>query len=320
MEFIDYFQKGADRAIKSKRKFIQRLSRARLPRVGTYFDFSYPTEISTGAAVVLAAEYERVRRFANETPFTVDLDRWNEGVFRKLFQLGFFEIVGITPQRQDVLIEDGDTRTMQIVSMQNADDLERVDRALQALGRFLNPASSIPENVIIELLTGLSEAISNVTNHAYPSDYEPEYPHIGRLWISATADRNNQSLTVVIYDQGVTIPVTYPRIARIEKVENYLGRALKQRRAFEFQNDGTYIRAAMKYGGSRTDHDYRGKGLPQMIEVIDRLGRGKMTVISRGGWCYRDARGRLRSGAVPFSIGGTLVEWELELSSNEMVD
>ena len=263
----------------------------------------------------MAAEYERLRRRSSEVPCTVDLDRWNPQVFRTLYQLGFFEIVGITTSQQDRFWEQEDTLTMQIVSTRNADDLAKVDSSLQILGKFINPEASIPDHVFIDILTGLSEAISNVTNHAYPDDYLPRYPHIGRLWIAATADRRQKSLTVVVYDQGVTIPVTYPRIQRVEQVMNFLGRALKQGRSFDFQNDGTYIRAAMRYGGSRTDQEHRGKGLPQMMAVIDRVGNGSMAVISRGGWCFRDSRGRLRSGAVPYSISGTLIEWQVELSN-----
>jgi anti-sigma regulatory factor (Ser/Thr protein kinase) len=203
--------------------------------------------------------------------------------------------------------------------MKNADDLAKVDNALQALGDFMLPVHAIPESVMIDLLTGLSEAISNVTNHAYPPEYNPDYPHVGCLWISATADRRDNSLTVVVYDQGITIPITYPRISRREEVMNYLGRTLKQSGSFDFQNDGTYIRAAMKYGGSRTDKEYRGKGLPQMITTIERVGHGSMAVLSRGGWCLRERNGRFRSGSFPFSIGGTLVEWKVELSRTEMV-
>ncbi|WP_141502320.1 ATP-binding protein [Rhizobium sp. J15] len=317
MRFMEELRVASYAAIKSKHKVIDR-SRG-MPRVGGYADFSYPIYISTAAAVVLAAEFERLSKAYSEITPTVDLDRWNGDVFRKLYQIGFFEIVGITPKRDDVVIEEGATRTMQIVSTKNADDLDQVDGALQKLGSFINPDGNIPEGIIIELLTGLSEAMSNVTNHAYPADYEPDYPHIGQLWVAATADRENQSLTVVVYDQGITIPVTYPRIERLERVVNYLARTLKQRPEFDFQNDGTYIRAAMKHGGSRTDQRHRGKGLPQMVEVIERTGRGKLSVYSRGGWCVRDSNGRLRSGAVPFSIGGTLIEWTVELKQTSAV-
>lgn len=317
--FFDHIRNAAYHSIKSKRPLVDRSRGQHTARLNGYFDFSYPTYISTAAAVVLAAEFERMGKGYAEVPPTVDLDRWNDDVFRKLYQLGFFEIVGITPQRDDVVIEEGDTRTMQIVSTKNADELGKVDKALQQLGDFINPNRSI-DDVIIEVLTGLSEAMSNVTNHAYPPDYEPPYPHIGQLWVAATADRAKQALTIVVYDQGVTIPVTYPRINRIEKVVRYLERTLRPKTDFEFQNDGTYIRAAMKHGGSRTDQRHRGKGLPQMMEVIERTGKGAMTVFSRGGWCSRDSYGRLKSGAVPYSVGGTLIEWAVELPAASTVD
>tara|TARA_R110000751_G_scaffold144643_1_gene248230 strand:+ start:117 stop:1055 length:939 start_codon:yes stop_codon:yes gene_type:complete len=312
---LERLRNGSHLAARKKKPLVRRRF-GRTPELIGYFDFSYPLSISTAAAVVLAAEYERMRTMLDEIPPTVDLDKWNDEVFRKLYQLGFFEIVGITPQREDVVIDDGATRTMQIVSSKNADDLERIDAALQNLSAFMNPHSSVPENVMIDLLTGLSEALSNVTGHAYPEDYQPAYPHIGRLWVAATADRSNNSLTIVVYDQGVTIPVTYPRIERMEVVLNYLGRALRQDPAFDFQNDGTYIRTAMKYGGSRTDQKHRGKGLPQIIDVIRRIGKGRLTVLSRGGWCTREPDGRFRSGAVPYSLGGTLIEWSMELPVN----
>lgn len=320
MRFMEDVRRASHRAMRSKRKLIDR-SRGpyALPRLGGYSDFSYPNYISTAAAVVLAAEFERLGKAHGEIPPTVDLDKWNDGVFRKLFQIGFFEIVGITPQRDDVVIDEGDTRTVQIISTKNADDLGKVDAALQSLGTFMNPDGSLPDDILIEFLTGLSEAMSNVTNHAYPPDYEPDYPHIGQLWVAATADRTNKTLTVVVYDQGVSIPVTYPRIQRVDRVVHYLTRALRKAPEFDFQNDGTYIRAAMKHGGSRTDQKHRGKGLPQMVEVLERTGRGKLSVYSRGGWCTRDSDGRLKSGAVPFSVGGTLIEWAVELTQTPAV-
>lgn len=314
IQFIQLLQEGARSPEFLKRGWLHRVSSRRLPRISGYFDFATPRQISTAAAVVLAAEYERLLLTYQQVPHTVDLHKWNPEVFRKLYQIGFFEIVGITPGREDVLNEEGDNLTMRIVSTRNADDLEKVDAALQELCAFVGPTGGAADPTIIDLLTGLAEAMSNVTNHAYPPDYSPKFRHVDRLWVAASADRVRKTLTVVVYDQGITIPVTYPRIERIDRVMNFLGRAIRRRREFDYQDDGTYIRAAMKYGGSRTDLKHRGKGLPQIMEVIDRAGRGKIAVFSRGGWCFRDERRRFRSGALPYSIGGTLIEWEVELS------
>lgn len=318
VRFIDWIRSAGLYRYQTGISFVMRPS-GKQPQIVGYADFAKLDYISTAAAVVLAAEYERLAKVANEVPPTVNLDRWNDNVFRKLFQLGFFEIVGFAPKRDDVVIQSGSTRTMQIVSMKNADDLARVDEALQDLGKFLNPSESLPDEIIIEILTALSEAISNVTSHAYPIDIPTEFPHLSSLWVSATADKSNNSITIVVYDQGATIPVTYPRISRVERVGNFMRRAVKLEPAFDFENDGTYVRAAMRYGGSRTDQRHRGKGLPQMMEVITRAGAGTMTVLSRGGWARRGIDGRLRSGAVSSSIGGTLIEWSVELSQSRTV-
>ncbi len=319
VRFFENMRNGTKLTFETKAPIIDRSDKSRLPRIIGYYDFSYPEYMSTAVAVVLAAEFERLAAIESKVPPTVNLSRWNENVFRKLFQLGFFEIVGLTPKREDVTIEEGDTRTMQIISAKKADELARVDEGLQSLGAFLNPESNLPEHIVIELLTGLSEAMSNVTNHAYAMDFPAPYPHINSLWVAATADRSKNTLTVVIYDQGATIPFTYPRMDRLEKVVRYLARTLKREPRFEYENDGTYIRAAMKYGGSRTDRPHRGKGLPQMVHVIEKTGSGSMTVYSRGGWCKRDSNGRFSSGAVPLSFGGTLIEWTVELNSEAPV-
>lgn len=314
IEFFDRMRISAERLNTPGFKgFVYRDPDGGQPRITSFFDFGQIDHISTAAAIVLAAEYERMSKLYNEVPPTVNLDTWNEGVFRKLYQLGFFEIVGLSPQRDDFVSEAGTTRTMRIVSSQNADDLAKIDISLQKLGAFLNPVGNIPEEYLIDFLTGLSEAISNVTNHAYPDDWVSPIPHIGGLWVAATANRSNNSLTIAVYDQGATIPVTYPRIDRLEKVLKYLTRTLRRQREFDFQDDGTYIRAAMRYGGSRTDQKHRGKGLPQMLGIVDKIGATAMSVFSRGGWCRRSSNGRFSSGALPFSIGGTLIEWVVEL-------
>lgn len=320
IKFINQLVEGSHYTWREGEVLIRRVGSNRLRQINTYFDFSFPDRISTSVAVCLAAEYERMRTLLNQPLFTIDLDKWNQDVFRTLYQIGFFEIAGITPGRTDVVISEGETRTMQIVSSLNADDLSVIDQSLQSLGEFLYPDQDFPENILIDVLTSLSEAFTNVTNHAYPPDYEPDYPHIGRFWVSATANARNRTLTVVVYDQGATIPVTYPRISRTQAVVQFLSRALFSKEDYVYQNDAIYIQAAMRYGGSRTDQKHRGKGLPQMMHILDRIGHGHMTVFSRGGWCHRGPDGKIESGSLPYSIGGTLIEWEVRLPETGKVE
>lgn len=298
--------------------FVSRKTPQSTARVPGYHDFAKLDGISTAAAVVLAADYERLKERIGQVPPTINLHKWNPSVFKTLFQLGFFDILGHTEGIERELVEDGPTLTMPIVSARNADGLASIDAAFRELGAFIvgrdvDPGRDVSDQ-LIDILTAMSEGITNVTQHAYPEDHTYDYPQIGKYWVAATAHRDNGTLTVVLYDQGATIPVTYPRITRTEAVMKYLRRALSSQRVFDYENDGTYIRAALRYGGSRTDKPYRGKGFPQMISLLKSMKLGRMSVRSRGGWCVRTPSGRFASGYVGNSLGGTLVEWTVELA------
>ncbi|RUM95940.1 hypothetical protein EET67_20690 [Pseudaminobacter arsenicus] len=318
--FFEALRQNFQAAIRKKVGFVYRPERSgAMPRIATYFDFGRLDRISTAASVVLAAEYQRVASLVGVVPPTVNLNKWSPEVYAKLTQLGFFEILGIERNVRPVVNGAGATRTMRIIRAQNLDALATIDEALQQLGLFLDPTDNLSDNVFIQFLTALSEAITNVIHHAYSDERLLTDRHIDSLWVAATADRSDNSLTVVVFDQGATIPATYPRIERLEKVRRFLQRAISRRTSgHPFKDDGTYIRAAMRYGGSRTDQRHRGLGLPQMFEALMRIGEGSLSVYSRGGWCKRNHNGRFTSGALQYSIGGTLVEWSVRLPAETL--
>lgn len=292
--------------------FVNRRTPNSRPWISSYIDFAEIRNVSMSAAVVLAADYERLRHFLNEVPPTINLRKWDPIVVTRLHQLGFFNILGHQPD-PNLLVQDGDFLLMRILRSTDCGTLGDVDDALMDLGAFVSDANDSLDAKVTHTLSIVSEVMSNVTQHAYRSDIDFSYDHLGSFWVSAEANRSDRTLRIVLYDQGATIPVTYPKLARTEKVMRFLGRVLNGSPGFDYEDDGTYIRAALRYGGSRTDLDYRGKGFPQMIELLDTLGGGELTVLSRGGWCARARNGKITSGGYPCSIGGTLVEWKIEL-------
>lgn len=316
LRYLSGIRNHGNRVITGQEKYVKR-KLGKKPLIKSYTDFSRLDHISTAVAVVLTAEYDRIAKSNKETPPTVNLRDWNDTVLIKLFELGFFDVLGHMPARAKNIVSDDITKTMQIIRAQSNDDLGRVDESLLELSDFLDLPDDV--DIVVDLNSAISEAISNMSHHAYPDEFPLPYPHLRSLWVSATANREKNSLTVVAYDQGATIPVTYPRIQRWERVTRFLRRTVSRSPSFEFEHDGTYIRAAMRYGGSRTEQAHRGKGLPQMLDVLKRVGTGRMKVYSRGGWCERQANGKLNSGATEFSIGGTLIEWNLELPTNRAV-
>lgn len=299
-------------------QFVSKRKPNGIARIKGYADFSHLAEISLGAAVVLAADYDRISKIVGQVPPTIDLHKWQDGVVTKLFQLGFFNLLGHQPSAAK-LIEDGPSLTMRIVCGENADQLGTVDESLQELGVFLAAGSeSDLDPTIVKVLTTISEAITNVTQHAYNDEHEFEHEHVNSFWVGATADRRNSTLTVAVFDQGATIPLTYPRLNLKDKAIRFLRSAVKDGPDLTHRHDGTYIRAAMRYGGSRTNQAFRGKGLPQMFRLMQSVGSGKMSVRSRGGWCTRNSDGRMTQGFIDDSIGGTLVEWTIELGDSEL--
>lgn len=308
------FLSGSQEAIA---KFVTYRSERSIARIGGYVDFSMIKGIGTAAAVVLTADYQRLSMMNTQIPPTINLHQWTPEVVTKLYQMGFFNLLGHLPEDEASFVKDGPTLTMPILCARNADSLGAVDPQLLKLAEFLSGDEEIGgeelDATIVKVITTISEAITNVTQHAYPSEYQYEFQHVGSFWVAATADRDKQTLTIVVYDQGASIPITYPKIERSKRITRFLRRALSREAGFDYADDGTYIRAALRYGGTRTNEPYRGKGFPQMFEILQSVGLGTLRVRSRGGWCSRTPNGRVKSGSLPSSIGGTLVEWEIEI-------
>jgi hypothetical protein len=292
--------------------FVNRRSAQSQPVIPGYIDFAKVEKISMASAVVLAAEYDRLKHFLDEVPPSVNLREWYPVVVTKLFQLGYFSILGHQPD-PNLLLQDGDFLLMRILRSTNSSALGQVDDALMELGAFISGDTNSLDEKVTHTLSIISEVMSNVTQHAYSGHVDFSYDHLSSFWISAEANRTDRTLRIVLYDQGATIPVTYPKMARTDRVTRFLERVIKRIPEFDYEDDGTYIRAALRYGGSRTELDYRGKGFPQMIQLLETLGAGELMVLSRGGWCARAGNGKVTSGSYACSIGGTLVEWKIVL-------
>jgi len=153
----------------------------------------------------------------------------------------------------------------------------------------------------------------NVARHAYHEEEEISVPHVGRWWVTASADRVRKELTVVIYDQGASIPVTFPKKELADTVWDFLRGVLGQDDEHVFSDDAAYIAAALLPGRTQTNQRNRGLGLPEMKELIDISGGGELCIISRGGTCRYGNNRNISRKASNQSIGGTLVQWKLSV-------
>jgi hypothetical protein len=294
-------------SIKPKRK-------GKLRRINGYVDYSNIEFISTAAALVIAAEYDRAGRLMESVPPTINLKHWSDSVFAKLYELGFFEIVRLSENVDRLYQDAGEVRTMRIVSGTNAADLQRTSEDLIQLSKFIDEGGPLSEDTIFALNSALSEAMVNVARHAYPRDYEFSYKHVDSWWVTASAHRGNKRLTVVMYDQGASIPVTFPKKDWTRAVQDFVVRNLTLHKEFEYQDDSTFIKGAMRRGQTQTGEPGRGEGLPQMMELIDVCGAGSLTIWSRGGVCRYVMGREIESYSYPCSVGGTLIEWVIDLT------
>lgn len=57
-----------------------------------------------------------------------------------------------------------------------------------------------------------------------------------------------------------------------------------------------------------------------MKALIDICGRGKLTIFSRGGRCEYECGSEVKGDSYATSIGGTLIEWVVQLPELEHVN
>lgn len=296
-------------------KYIENIKRknGKMPRIGSYLDFSGVEYISTAGAVIIASEYQKVKEVSGRIPPAVNLETWSKGAFDTLFGIGFFEAVGLASDESNQVYQGSQSKILKVISVGRRDDIKLplIGQYISELYEFIHPGTSVPREVVRETLTSISEGITNTLHHAYDepdADYSPEE----KIWITASADRSEGSLTIVLLDHGRGIPVTYPRLELKEIVTLAVDRIAKS--SGGQSKDAAYIAAAMRYGRSQTMEPQRGKGLPQMRSLIRRLNHGgSMTVRSNRGWWHRPERGQIRMGDWPESLQGTLIEWTIRL-------
>ena len=92
----------------------------------------------------------------------------------------------------------------------------------------------------------------------------------------------DKTVTVYVYDQGISIPVSLPIVWDKDKAFASLLAKVGIRPWKEGQ-DGDAIRAAMRLSNTSTKMSNRGKGLHKIKEIIGLLEGGELTILSRRG-------------------------------------
>jgi len=173
-----------------------------------------------------------------------------------------------------------------------------------------------PETAIrrTRLYDALVEATENTRHHAYPEDGHFHHQHVNRWWITGAVDVDHKKITIVAYDQGITIPGSLPRWAG----HNYVLKGLRRLLGWEpppddTTYDGARLRFAVTKPRSSTGLEERGKGLPLLKRIIDECAQGSLRIVSRCGEFVYETGKKPRSRQLQTPMAGTLIEWELWL-------
>jgi hypothetical protein len=254
--------------------------------------------ISPSAALVLASEVDRWNQKIGGR-IRANIPTWHQDVKQLLCEMGYFELLKLPKPSFD----DSSKSTVFLnftrgnVGDPNAGAIAqqfRVDLETMV-------GASIKKHFLFE---GLSEAITNVGQHAYP-DPGP----IRQWWLSASFDRKERNVKVMFYDQGVGIPTTLPRAKFFEGIKEL----------FHTWKDSEKIQAAMLGGRSATENVERGKGLRNFLEFPMSYPLGALSIYSlRGMYRLHWVKGQLKESTTDRrdyenSIGGTLIEWSISL-------
>lgn len=169
--------------------------------------------------------------------------------------------------------------------------------------------------------TGISEAMTNCLHHAY-TDNVPK--HSRRWWLFSREYEGE--MHVVFCDLGMGIPKSlYQRSDNVDagwwaRLENWF---VRNAQGGLRPKDAMKIKAAIEIGQTRTKHSYRGKGLKQIVDFLDKFGNNASKVIiysGRGVYRRTPKKGKTVELAHALSeqerkagIRGTLIHWSVPL-------
>lgn len=286
--------------------------RGRIRWIKAYVDFQPLKIISPGAALILAAEYDRIRRTRTLNSSAIDIEKWDKDVYRRLYQLGFFELLGINPERLSAL--PGPLQTSEYLTpMFCGNDTDLREPGEKLLDLFVAVGGDDASRV--QLLGAVADAIENVKGHAYEGMNHPGIPHL--WWMSGSADQEARKLTLSIYDQGISIPVTLPNKWSKDALGTVIQSIVRGGSVPDITDpkmDGYAVAAAMRMSKTSSGLEERGKGLTKIRKAVADCAGGRLRVISRRG-NYLFENGVETFESLPVPLHGTYIG--IEATFNE---
>lgn len=260
-------------------------------------------EISTSAALVLTAELSKwddsLR--VNLLPRT---ENWDPYILRQFAEIGFFELFNRKPPVSQYAQEE--THPLNLVKYIKG----RCNDSEKAKELKLKISDIVGEQIIkwTFLHAGLTEAITNVSHHAYPDNRG--FSILEKNWyLTGSFNKQKNQLKIVFYDQGIGIPKTLPSSHVWEHVLEKFADILT---IGEGTRDSTMLKAAVEYSRTRTGENDRGKGLSDLLTFIRQRGQGYLSILSLKGLYKFTVNGqgeKIKTESFVNPINGTLIIW-----------
>lgn len=263
-------------------------------------DFTNTETMFADGVLLFLAELKRLIKYVKGTVEVNVVLPNNRKVAQVLKQVGILDLLGVKAQ---IVPEDHDVINWRAASGSRVLG-EKYDAILQKYD------GEITQFLQDNLYTGITEAMTNVTNHAYDLLREDGLKITDQKnWWMFSHEKEGY-LSVVFCDLGAGIPRTLP--VKRRNVWNRLKRK-------GLRSDSEVIKFAVKDSVSRTRKSHRGKGLRQIMEVIDGLTNAEAVVYSNKGVFAMQSDGTSRCLDYSDSIMGTLIFWSMPLPVKEAV-
>ena len=271
-------------------------------------------KISPAACLILAGEIDRLKRVKEgRNLITKDFKKWNHNIRNQFNEMGMIELLNINNKKKFFFEKMNNREPSEIyvkfisgISAQGQKAIELRD------GIEAKIKNIIPNKKFIQ--KGLTEAMTNVSNHAYPDEHLNNLNFKDqRWWMSASYNRKTSNLTLIFYDQGIGIPESFRNNpSKWEYIKNIF--PLKPN-----VQDSEIIKSAFEVGKSSTKEPNRGNGLDDIKSYISSLDidNGHLKIYSgKGMYSFLKINNTISEKNIEnkdYPLQGTLIEWQSKI-------
>lgn len=299
---IDYYKKGNHN---TTNRFLTELTDCcKTHGRKVFIDFKNTEKITAAAMLSFLAQVDvliQTNKTNTSKPISFNHPQ-NEKIESILKQVGLYELVG-KPIR--------DTKSYDDVTYWNycSDSCSQPMIAKPMLENIANRLKNADGTASKKLYRGFVEAMSNSVEHAYKGSGTNCTNSDTDKWWTFAGIRDNK-LAVVICDKGVGIPATLPKTQGVNALSKWF---LDRGYHLHKLSDSKYIKAATELTKTSTGQKHRGKGLSDILSVINSIGKGSLLIYSnKGELRYRCSGQSIQD--YKYSVGGTIIEWTIPLN------